>query len=287
MASIKGMKAVVTGGAMGIGLATARRLLGEGCDVTIWDIDATALKGAEKELKGMNSGKVYAYACDVTDSRAVEKQVRKAISDMGGIDILVNNAGIERHGRFCDKPVAEWKMVMDVNVLSVFYTTHSVLPHMYERNSGWIVNVSSSAGTIGVADLSAYCASKWAVWGFTESIRQEVAADKKRIHISSVHPHFLKEGLFAGGHLNMIGELVLPRLKSHDKAAKGIVVKAVKKKRNTVKIPVTLHLATLFRGIVPDFILMFLAAKVFGVGASMSDWVGHGTVKKKGKKQQD
>lgn len=275
MTSIRGKKAIVTGGAMGIGLATAKRLLSEGCDVAIWDVNAGALKNAEKELKSHGQGKIYMYQCDVTDNKAVLKTVRKTMEDLRRIDILINNAGIERHGRFCDKPVSEWELVMDINVKSIFYTTHAILPHMYERNAGYIVNISSAAGIIGVADLAAYCASKWAVWGFTESIRFEVLEDKKNIQLTSVHPHFLKEGLFAGGHLNRLGELLLPRVKSHDIVAKAIVNKAIKKKRNTVKIPITLQIGVLCRGLLTDSIFTFLALKFFGIGQGMKDWVGH------------
>jgi all-trans-retinol dehydrogenase (NAD+) len=274
MQSIKGKKAIVTGGAMGIGLATARRLLSEGCDVTIWDVNGEALKQAEKELASLKAGKVFAYKCDVTDNKTVMKLARTAIDDMGRIDILINNAGIERHGRFCSKPLSEWELVLDVNLRSIFYTTHAILPHMYEKDFGYVVNISSAAGIIGVSDLAAYAATKWGVWGFTESLRYEAIADNKNVRFSSIHPIFLMEGLFAGGHLHPVGEFFIPRIKSHDVVAKAIVNKAIKKNRNTVKVPVTLHVGILVRALLPDKALTFLGAKVFGLGDSMADWVG-------------
>jgi all-trans-retinol dehydrogenase (NAD+) len=275
MISIRGKKAIVTGGAMGIGLATAKLLLSEGCDVAIWDVNAEALKKAEKGLKSHEKGKIYAYQCDVTDNKAVLKTVRKTMEDLHRIDILVNNAGIERHARFCDKPVSEWELVIDVNLKSIFYTTHAILPHMYEKNAGYIINISSAAGIIGAANLAAYCATKWAVWGFTESLRYEVVMDGKNIQLTSVHPHYLKEGLFAGGHLNWFGDLLLPRLKSHDVVARAIVNKAIKKKRNTVKIPITLQIGSICRGLLPDSLLTYLGANWFGLGKAMDDWVGY------------
>lgn len=282
MKSLKGKKVIVTGAGMGIGRATARLLAGEGADVTIWDVNAAALKDAEKDIRAAGPGKVFAFRCDVTDKESVLRLVKKSASAMGGIDILVNNAGIERHGRFCSRPVSEWEKVVDVNLLSIFYTTHAVLPVMYKQNSGIIVNISSAGGIIGVADLAAYCATKWAVWGFTESIRLEVIADGKDIHLSSVHPHFLREGLFAGGHLNWFGEMLLPRIKSPDIVARAVVGKAIGKRRNTVKIPATLQLGVLMRGLVPDSVIMFLASKVFGIGTSMETWVGRGGSKSTG-----
>jgi len=281
MATLKGKKAIVTGGAMGIGLATARLLLKNGCDVTIWDMNEKALASAKKELINMGLGRmVYTGQCDVTDNKKVIEMSKKAIKDMGTVDILINNAGIERHGKFAKKPITDWVKVIDVNIKAVMYVTHAILPQMYKQNSGHIVNISSAAGLLGVADMAAYCASKWGVWGFSESLRQEFIDDKINIKCSSVHPHFVKEGLFAGSHLNWLGELMVPRIKNHEVVAKKIVNKALKKRRNTVKIPVTLQLPVFLRGTLPDFILVFLAGKLFGVSKGMADWVGHDGEKK-------
>ena len=276
MAKLDGKKAIVTGGAKGIGLATAKRLIQEGCDVTIWDYDEKEMLNSIAELKALEGGRVFAYKCDVADKKRVFTLVEQAKKDMGQIDILINNAGIGTNGRFCDLPVEEWDRLTAVNLNSIYYTTHAILPDMYKRNSGHIVNISSAAGTIGTADLAVYCATKWAVWGFTESLRHEAKADKKnKICFTSIHPHFLKEGLFKGGHLSLIGELMVPRIKSHDVVAKAIVKKALKKKRNTVKIPITLQITLIFRGLLPDSVLFFLATTFFGLGSSMKDWVGY------------
>jgi all-trans-retinol dehydrogenase (NAD+) len=276
MANIEGNKAIVTGGALGIGFATATRLLTEGCDVTIWDFNADALKDAESKLKALNKGKVYAYVCDVTDKKRVKKLSADAIRDMGRIDFLVNNAGIERHGRFCDKPLEEWERLTAVNLNSIYYTTHAILPGMLARNSGHIVNVSSAAGIVGVADLATYCATKWAVWGLTESLRMEARMDNRKVRFSSIHPFFLKQGLFEGSRVNFLGEIIIPRISTHDRVARAIVNKAIKGKRNTVKIPVTLHLAVIIRGLVPDFIMNFIITRLLGVGSGMENWVGYG-----------
>ncbi len=275
MTDLKGKKAIVTGGAMGIGLATAKRLLAEGCDVTIWDLNPEALRTAEKELTAMNAAAVYAYECDVSDRERVFALAETAANDMGRIDILINNAGIEKHGRFCDVAVEVWEQETTVNQNAIYYTTHAILPGMYERNTGHIVNISSAGGLIGVADIAVYCATKWAVFGLTESLRLEAKMDKKKVCFTSIHPHFVKEGLFAGGHLKLLGELLVPRIETHDEVARAIVNKALKKKRNTVKIPVTLQLGPLIRGLVPDRLLQFMAIHLFGTGESMRDLVGH------------
>lgn len=276
MKTVNGKKAVVTGGAMGIGLATARHLLKAGCDVTIWDMNQAALTSARGELEALNRGAVYAHVCDVTDRQRVLSMAETAEREMGRIDILINNAGIEKHGRFCDVPLDEWERETAVNLHSIYYTTHAILPGMYRRNEGHIVNISSAAGLIGVADLAVYAATKWAVFGFTESLRAEAVVDKKNVCFSSVHPHFVKQGLFSGGRLNILGELLVPRIRTHDAVARAIVEKAVKKRRNTVKIPVTLHLGVFFRGILPDRWLQLMTVKLMGVGTCMENLVGYG-----------
>jgi len=275
METIKNRKAIVTGGAMGIGLATARFLLEEGCDVTIWDMNQSALDQAVAGLKALNRGSVYAYQCDVTDRQAVLSLADTAERDMGCVDILINNAGIEKHGRFCDVPLDEWDRETAVNLNSIYYTTHAILPGMYRRDTGHIVNISSAAGIIGVADLAVYSATKWAVFGFTESLRAEVVMDKKDITFTSVHPHFIKEGLFSGGSLNFLGNLLIPRIQSHDVVARAIIKKALKRKRNTVKIPITLHLGMLLRGLLPDRWLQWMTVRLMGTGSCMEDLVGY------------
>ncbi len=275
MADLQGKKAIVTGGAMGIGLATAKRLLSEGCDVTIWDLNPEALQQAQKALTAMNAGQVYAHECDVSDKDRVTALAATAAEEMGSIDILINNAGIEKHGRFYDLPVEVWDQETAVNLNAIYYTTHAILPGMYERNTGHIVNISSAGGLIGVADIAVYCATKWAVFGLTESLRLEARMDGKKVYFTSIHPHFVKEGLFAGGHLKLLGELLVPRIETHDDVARAIVNKGLKKKRNTVKIPVTLQFGPMLRGLVPDRVLQFLAIHLFGTGESMKDFTGY------------
>jgi all-trans-retinol dehydrogenase (NAD+) len=272
MKDLKGKKALVTGGAMGIGLATCKRLLRAGCEVTVWDMNAKALEDAKRELSYL--GKVYAYTCDVTDKPRVLELCKQAEQDMGQVDILINNAGFVRAGRFCNHPVEEWERETAVNLTSMYYTIHALLPGMYRRNLGHIVNISSSAGLMGVADLAVYCATKWGVFGLTESLRFEALADKKSgIKYTSVHPIFLKTGMFEGGSLNILGNLLIPSIETHDEVAEAIVEKGLKKDHHVIKLPMTLQLIFIARALLPDS-LMGLVARLMGIGNSMSHWVG-------------
>jgi all-trans-retinol dehydrogenase (NAD+) len=272
MKDLKGKKAVVTGGAMGIGLATCKRLLREGCEVTVWDMNAKALEEVKRELSLL--GKVYTYTCDVTDKPRVLELCKQAEQDMGQVDILINNAGYVRTGRFCDHPVEDWERETNVNLTSMYYTIHALMPGMLRRNLGHIINISSAAGVIGVPDLAVYCATKWAVWGLTESLRFEALRDNKSgVRFTSIHPHFLKTGMFEGGKLNILGELIVPRVETHDKVAEAIVEKALKKNWNVVKIPFTLHIGVIARAMMPDFI-MGTVLRIMGIGQGMAHWVG-------------
>lgn len=276
MDQLIGKKAVITGGAGGIGLAVAKSLLSEGCDITIWDKDVDGLSELKTGLQGKERN-IFIYECDVSDPQKVSVMTEKAIEDMGRIDILINNAGTESHGRFCDVPIETWEALTRTNLMSVYYTTHAILPHMHKQNSGHIVNLSDAAAFIGVADLAVYGATKSGIWSFTESLRVEAKMDKKNISFTSVHPHFIKKGMFAGGRLSFLGEIFVPGIKDHDVVAKAIVEKALKKNHNVVKIPVTLHLPVFLRGILPDSVLFLLATTLFGVGSVMKKWTGYGT----------
>ena len=270
---LQGKIAIVTGGAMGIGFATAQRLLDEGCSVTIWDFNGAALEAALAALR--SSGKdVRGYVCDVSDSKRVYALAAQAIKEMGRIDILINNAGYVYGSDIIDGPDEAWERTIAVNLTALVYTIRAVLPHMYERNSGHIVNLSSAAGMLGVPKLAVYSATKWAVWGLTESLRFEARERGKRgVRFSSIHPSYLSQGMFAGARLNWMGNLVIPLVPNHDVIARGIVDGALKKGHYSPKRPVTLNLAPRLRGLLPDRWFQELLA-FLGVPQSMQQWKG-------------
>ena len=273
MQALQGKKVIVTGGALGIGLATCRRLIKEGCDVTIWDLSQKDLEAAEKELKQVG-GTVFAYLCDVSDKDRVRELAAQTRKDMGRVDILINNAGYVRHGMFWEQPVENAVKQIDVNVNALFYTIHEFLPEMMQRNSGHIVNVSSGVAMTSAPGLAAYTTSKWAVWGLTDVLRLEViAAGKKGVKFTSVHPGNILTGMFEGFALNFLGRLIAPPVKDHDVIAKGIVEKGLKKQRHLVVIPWQIYLGMIFRGLVPDFILGRISLLI-GLGNCVKNYKG-------------
>lgn len=264
--------AVVTGGAKGIGLATTKRLLAEGCKVTIWDIDGKAI---DDVIAGLNSkGKLFGDVVDVTDKEIVYSAAARAIEQMGKVDILVNNAGYVMGGDFLDKPDEIWEKTIDINLTSFIYTTRAFLPGMYERNRGHIINISSAAGGLGVPGLSVYAATKWAVWGLTESLRFEaIYAGKKGVRYSSIHPSYIKTGLFEGARIPFPGSLLVPLVENHDVIAKAIVESAIKKGRYSPKRPVTVNLTARTRALLPDFLFQKVLM-LLKIPQSMKTWHG-------------
>ncbi len=273
MKNLKGKKALVTGGAMGIGLATVKRLLAHGCEVTIWDMNSEALDSAGKEI-GDAGYSAHCHVCDITDGERVKQLALRAEKEMGKVDILVNNAGCVVAGKFCSHEPREWDRVTAVNLNSMYHTIFAFLPGMYARNEGRIINISSGAGLTGMPDLAVYCATKWAVYGLTESLRMEAMAEgKKSVKFSSVHPGILRHGMFEGSRFNFLGEILIPRVKTHDVIAKLIVEKAIRKNRAMVMTPWSLHLGPLIRAFLPDTILARILLMA-GAGKSMSGWTG-------------
>lgn len=270
---LKGKCAIVTGGAMGIGFATSKLLVKEGCVLTIWDINQNEMNNVKKELEHLG-GKVFVYNCDVTDKNRVYELTQQAISDMGKIDIIINNAGYVKGGELLNQPDEVWEKTIQINLTAMIYTIRAVLPGMYERNSGHIVNISSASGLLGVANLSVYAATKWAVWGLTESMRFEALNNnKKGVRWSSIHPSYLAKGLFEGAKLGFLGNMIVPLVKSHDVIARAIVNDALKKGKYLVLRPRSLRLTTLLRGILPDFLFQKLMI-LMGVHRSMETWKG-------------
>ena len=166
-----GRTAVVTGGASGLGKASAARIIAEGGQVSLWDLNADALKAAAEEI-----GAMHTVALDVADPDAVANAADASNKALGRIDILVASAGntgatVPVH----EFPLDSWKRVIDINLNGLFYCCRAVVPYMLANGYGRIVNVASVAGKEGNPNASAYSASKAGVIGFTKSLGKELA----------------------------------------------------------------------------------------------------------------
>ncbi|WP_217169102.1 SDR family NAD(P)-dependent oxidoreductase [Streptomyces sp. AC512_CC834] len=168
---LSGLRALVTGGASGIGAATAGLLAGRGADVAVLDLDPSPV---DKPLR--------AYAGDVSDDASVRSAVAAAAHELGGIDILVNNAGIGAIGTVEDNEDAEWHRVLDVNVLGMVRTTRAALPHLRASAHAAVVNTCSIAATAGLPQRALYSASKGAVLSLTLAMAADHLGDGIRVN---------------------------------------------------------------------------------------------------------
>lgn len=181
MYGLEGRKAIVTGAAHGIGKAIAARLIAEGCDVGIFDLDRKAAEDAAASLRN-GQGKVYVASGDVSSKADVEAGIGALMAELGPIDILVNNAGICRVGKLLETNDEDWNATFGINVNGLFHVTRKVAPQMIARRSGAIVNLASWMGKSGVAAYGAYCASKFAVVALTQSLAAEIGEYGVRVN---------------------------------------------------------------------------------------------------------
>lgn len=180
MINLKNKKAIITGGSRGLGKAIAIAFAKEGIDIAITGRNEETLKETVHELKNLGVNAIYA-AFDVGNYEDVKKGIGTIISKQGGVDILVNNAGIAAFGSFSEMEVSVWTDIIQTNVMGMYYVTKEVLPHLLKLDEGDIINISSTAGLSGNANISAYSASKFAVIGMSESLMKEVRKDNIRV----------------------------------------------------------------------------------------------------------
>jgi 2-hydroxycyclohexanecarboxyl-CoA dehydrogenase len=195
---LDGKTAFVTGGASGIGAATARRLAAEGARVAIGDLNEDGAREVAGELDG------FACRLDVTDTASVNAALDAAVAELGEIDVLVNNAGTDRFSFFVNSDEELWDFVLGVNLRGVLAVTHAVLPRMQERRAGSIVNVASEAGRVGSQGSAVYSSAKAGVIGFTKAIARESA--RYRVRCNAVAPGPIETPLLNAAPL-VLGEI--------------------------------------------------------------------------------
>ena len=178
--SLQGKVAVVTGAARGIGKAIAIALAKEGVNVGVMARSEDALKEVVKEMESHGVKGAYAVA-DVSNLEQVQAAATKLKEELGLTDILINNAGVGKFAKLVDMDPADFKEIVDINVMGTFYVTHTILPQLIEKNAGDVINISSTNGLNGAATSSAYSASKFGVIGLTESLAAEVRRNNIRV----------------------------------------------------------------------------------------------------------
>ena len=184
MRGLKGKRVLITGGASGIGAATAARFLEEGAAVVVLDCDAKALTGIQTQLSKL-AGTVDA---DVSNLKQVEAAFAEALRLMGGVDVLINNAGISIRHTFLDITPAEWDRIIAVNLTGVFYVAQTAARHMWERGIGVILQTASTNGLVGQTYYADYNATKAGVIELTKSMALELAP---KVRVCAIAPGYV------------------------------------------------------------------------------------------------
>jgi 3-oxoacyl-[acyl-carrier protein] reductase len=212
MLKLDGMSAIVTGGGRGLGRAIALALASEGCNVVICSKNPKELRQTASEVLKLGVECVPVKA-DVTRKKDILNVVSKTVTKFKRIDVLVNNARMDLMKPLGDTSDREWNRVLNTNLGGMFLFTHAVISHMLHQEGGVIVNVSSAGGKHGFAGMTVYCASKFGVIGFTESLAEEFREDDIRVY--AVCPAGIDDRLYHS--LRLSGR---PRLKAEDVAKK-------------------------------------------------------------------
>ncbi|MGZ3425145.1 MAG: SDR family NAD(P)-dependent oxidoreductase [Polyangia bacterium] len=187
---LDGKVAVVTGGGRGLGAAAAWALAEAGADVALLARSEDQLLTTAREIEDATGRKVLSCTCDVSDEASVDEAASLTVATFGRVDVLVNNAGIAPVAPLLDLELAELRRVLDVNVIGAFLCARAFGAHMIAQRKGTVINLASTAGLAGEADLTAYCASKHAVIGLTKALAIEWA--RHGVTVNAIAPGYFR-----------------------------------------------------------------------------------------------
>ncbi|XP_078584592.1 epidermal retinol dehydrogenase 2-like [Branchiostoma floridae x Branchiostoma japonicum] len=264
--SVSGEIALITGAGSGLGRGMALSFARLGATIVAWDINEEANEATVQMIR-QEGGKAFGFVCDCSKRDDIYRVAQQVKSSVGHVTILINNAGIVTGRKFLDCPDDLIQKTMDINTNAHFWTTKAFLPHMMEQNHGHLVSIASSAGLMGVAGLSDYCASKFGAVGFAESIRSELRIQgKSGVHVTCVCPTFINTGMFTGSELKNTTML------EADDVVREIVA-AVQRNQFMLVIPWDAAVFINLKGLVPQG-LMDRSQDDSGMHNSMDSWVG-------------
>ena len=263
MTQLKNKTLLITGGASGIGKILGDLALEKGAQkVIVWDVD-------EKNFDQlMERGQTLCMQVDVSDAASVDKAAASLLEAGLTPDVLVLNAGVVTGRFFHDHSHAEIDKTIGVNVLGVMRPARAFLPAMIARGSGHLVVISSAAGMLANPRMAVYAASKWAVYGWAESVRLEMEQLKTGVKVTTVTPSYINTGMFAGARVN----LLIPNL-SPEKAARKII-RGIERNRVFVRMPALVYLIPLLKGLMPVRLFDLVAGKWLRVYKSMDAFTG-------------
>lgn len=268
MKDLKGKNILITGGAAGIGKIMSRIMLEKGGKVILWDIDSVKIDKTISELSPL--GNIFGYKVDVSDTEQIKAVSKKVKKEHGPVDVLINNAGIVVGKYFHEHTTKDIRRTLEINSMAPMVVTLEFLQDMMDRNSGHICNIASTAGLISNPKMSVYAASKWAVLGWSDSLRLEMEQLKKNVQVTTVLPYYINTGMFDGV------ESKITILDPEDVAQK--IVKAIEKDNKTLSLPGWITRFTRFgQAVMPLNLFDWFAGSVLGIYKTMDHFSGHKT----------
>ena len=266
MTKIKGRTLLITGGASGIGRIMGRMALQRGAKkVVVWDINEDNIAATESELNSY--GEVKGYKVDVANTEMVKQMFALTTKECGDVDILINSAGIITGNKtFAEQTQQDIDRTMAINATAPMTVALQALPPMLERNVGHICNIASAAGFIANPRMSTYAASKWAVIGWSDSLRVELQEAKSNVHVTTIAPYYINTGMFEG-----VRSRIIPILKPEWVAKK--ILNAIEKNKKISSWPLGYHLIRTLQALLPLRALDLLC-KVLGIYNALDHFKG-------------
>jgi len=270
--SVQGKTVLVTGAAMGMGRLFAERAIAEKAKaVALWDLNETALQKTLEELSGRGSA-VSAYVVDVGDLAAVDATAAAVLDEVGRVDVLLNNAGIVRGNAYFWESDSrrDTQLTVAVNTLAPMYVARAFLPGMIAGSGECrVVNLASAAGLTANPRMAVYAASKWAVIGWSDSIRLELKqAGYDHVKVTTVCPYYVNTGMFDGAKSAPLLPILDP-----DHVVEE-TWKTMCSGGSFVVLPRTVMLSEVLKGLVPIGVRDFIADNIIGVYHTMEDFTG-------------
>lgn len=272
MQSVAGLTVLVTGAGRGMGEIYARRAVAEGARaIILWDLDQAALDDVSNSLADTTT-QVLAQRVDISSLNDITTAAATARTKVGAPDVLINNAGIVRAGAFWQNdPVTGIHDTMSINATAHMWITREFLPDMIADTGTdkHILNIASAAGTLANPGMTVYAASKWAMVGFSDSLRLELGKHRHRhVRVTTFCPSYISTGMFEGARGPVLTPILTPE-KATDAAWRAML-----KGKPILYKPWSVRLSMALRGILPLRAWDFLASRIFGVYSSMDHFTG-------------
>lgn len=266
MKELKGKTVLITGGASGIGKIMVRLMLEREAKVIIWDLNQAAI---DATMAQYTSGKpIFGYCVDVSNDEQIKQTAKRVKQEVGVVDVLINNAGIVVGKFFHEQTASDITKTMEVNANGPMLVTREFLGDMMNQNSGHICNIASSGGLISNPKMSVYAASKWALIGWSDSLRLEMEQLNKDIFLTTIMPYYINTGMFEG-----VKSKFLPILEQESVAK--TIVKAIEKNKKMVTIPGYIYrLTRISQGLMPLTFFDWFTGSVLGIYKTMEHFVG-------------